>query len=275
MEVLLAYDHPRWEEKELARGIREAGARVAMLNVARQPLSGRPECVLVRPVSMYRAYYTSLYYTSMGSPTVNGPEVIRAAGDKVETLLLLSRKGVPVPKSMFALTGEAALVAGESMGYPLVDKPPIGSWGRLVSLVRDQGAHRDIVEHRDMIPSPQLQVHIVQEVVEPLGADVRCLYVFGEVPACMIRRAPPGEWRSNVARGAVVEDYASEEAAELAASAGDAVGGGVVSVDILPGRGGMVVNEVNGVPEFRGLTRASGLDIPGIIARAVVSECRR
>ncbi|MEB3861681.1 MAG: RimK family alpha-L-glutamate ligase [Desulfurococcales archaeon] len=275
MEVLLAYDHPRWEEKELARGLREAGARVSMLNVARQPLSGSPGCVLVRPVSMYRAYYTSLYYSSTGSTTVNRPEVIRAAGDKVETLLLLSGRGIPVPRSMIALTGEAALAAGEAIGYPLVDKPPIGSWGRLVSLVRDPGAHRDIVEHRDMIPSPQLQVHIVQEVVEPVGVDVRCLYVFGEVPACMVRRAPRGEWRSNVARGAGVEPFSGGEAAELAARAGDAVGGGVVSVDILPGSGGMVVNEVNGVPEFRGLARASGLDIPGIIASAIVSWCRR
>lgn len=275
MEVLLAYDHPRWEEKQLTRSLEGLGATVSTLNVARKPLEAGAGCVVVRPVSMYRAYYTSLYFHHRGATTINRPDVIRLAGDKVETLLTLSSRGIPVPRSVVALTGEAALEAGRRLGYPLVDKPPIGSWGRLVSLVKDWEAHRDIVEHRDMLPSPQLQVHLVQEFVEPRGVDVRCLYVFGDVPACMVRRAPQGEWRSNVARGAEVEAYKDPEVVEIAARAGDAVGGGVVSIDILPGGSSPVVNEVNGVPEFRGLTRATGLDIPRIIAGGVLAECRR
>ncbi|MEB3780885.1 MAG: lysine biosynthesis enzyme LysX, partial [Desulfurococcales archaeon] len=66
-----------------------------------------------------------------------------------------------------------------------------------------------------------------------------------------------------------------EEAIELAARAAEAVGGGLVSIDLLESQRGLLVNEVNGVPEFRGLTATIGRGILEGIARGITRACRR
>ncbi len=274
MEAAIAYDHPRWEEKQLAQALKGIGVRVHMVNTTRSPLQASMDCVVVRNIALHRAYYTALHVEYSGGRPINRPSTIRISGDKIETLLLLSSRGIPVPKTLIALTGEAAIQAGRVIGYPLVDKPPTGSWGRLVSLVKDPVHHRDIVEHRDMLQNPQLRVHLVQEYIDAGGADIRCLYAGGEIVACMTRKAHGGEWRSNVARGARVEPYHKAEAMELAYKAAEAVGGDVVSIDILPGSSGFVVNEVNGVPEFRGLASLVGNRVIESVAKAVMNACK-
>ncbi|MEM2757498.1 MAG: lysine biosynthesis enzyme LysX, partial [Sulfolobales archaeon] len=146
-------------------------------------------------------------------------------------------------------------------------------WGRLVSYIRDNIDLRMISEHRDYM-GPIVKTHIMQEVIG-LGKDLRCIVVGDEVLGCMIRKASDDEWRSNVALGGTVENYpVDSEIEELVIRASKAVGTEFAGVDLLVGDG-YYVNEVNGVPEFKGFIRATGTKVHEHLVKYLVGSIKR
>ena len=260
----LIYDHPRVEEKLIAGELRNRGLNVEMVNVNRIPLpiggEGRYDVVVVRTMSLYSGVYSAVAFESQGSLSVNSSYTLMVAGDKILTLGLLASSRVPVVDSLVAVGREAVMKAADMLGYPLVDKPPVGSWGRLVSLVAGRRHHEDIVEHRSAIGA-QFKVHLVQRYMGPGGRDVRCIVIGGSLLGCIDRIAPEGEWRSNVALGADVRPRrVDSELEDIAVRAARMVKGGFVSVDIFESDDGYRVNEVNGIPEFKGFMKATGVN---------------
>ena len=236
--------------------------------------SGLPDVVLNRSVSHTRALYAAIGYTHYGVPTVNRPEVIELAGDKVRSSLRLAEKGIPTPRTVVALSPEAALKAVEEIGYPAVLKPAIGSWGRLMAKVNDAESAEQIVEHKTALGSPVQSIFYVQEFVPKPDRDLRAFVVGDTVVAAMYRRS--ADWRTNAARGATAEPApVGGELGELALRAAEAVGGGVLAVDLMEGRDGLVVHEVNPTPEFKTLAAATGADIAGAIVDYAVQVGRR
>ena len=135
--VELLLDVPRLEEKLIIKALRGAGFELRITNVKYEPLTwDRPaEISLVRTISMLRAAYSASVREASGARTINCSKAILISGDKILTLSALKSSGIDFPESVVALNGEAAERAGELLGYPLIDKPPIGSWGRLVTLI--------------------------------------------------------------------------------------------------------------------------------------------
>ena len=101
---------------------------------------------------------------SWGIPTVNSAAVAATCGDKLVTSAVLQAAGVPQPAVRVAFTPEAALKAIEEMGYPVVLKPVVGSWGRLVSKVNDREAAEAVLEHREVLGNYQQQIYYIQAV---------------------------------------------------------------------------------------------------------------
>lgn len=195
---------------------------------------------------------------------MNASQAIMTCGDKVLTYSALSSRGIPIPKSFLALGRGAAIKAHKAFGGRAVDKPPLGSWGRMVSLVTSVEVADQIARAREMMPS-SVRGHIVQEYVETEGRDVRCLVLGGKLLGCVERIASSG-WRSNVALGSTVRPMRPSSMVEdLSIRAADAVGGEFVAVDLL-GDSEVLVNEVNGIPEFKGFMKATGVDVPRELA---------
>jgi len=274
------YDMPRIEEKRILKALDDAGIKVIPVNVTREPLAleGIEEHIpLIRAVSMFKSLYTAAALEANKLKPINSSYTIMYSGDKVLTYSVLAASNIPIPKTLISINGESTLKAYLQIGFPVVDKPPIGSWGRLVSLIRDIHEANLVIEHRNMMSSPQMKTHIVQEYVNmPENRDIRCFVIGDQCLGCIYRIPQKGEWRSNVALGAQVKSLENpSEACELALKAAKALKGEIVSIDLFEKNDGLVVNEVNGVPEFKGFMKATGIDIAKKIAEYVKSIVKR
>jgi ribosomal protein S6--L-glutamate ligase len=121
---------------------------------------------------------------------------------------------------------------------------------------------------------------VLQEFVsESKGRDVRVLVVGGRVVGAMRRTARKGEFRSNLHRGGEGESIElTDPYARAALAAARAVGLDVAGVDVLEGREGPRIIEVNSSPGFEGMERATGVDVAGLIiahAAGLASLARR
>jgi len=234
----------------------------------------KSDLVLNRSVSHSRSLYALRFFEHYGVPTVNPYDVVALCGDKVLASLRLAEAGVPTPRTVVALTPEAALKALEEVGYPAVLKPPVGSWGRLMAKVDDREEAEQIIEHKAAMGSPNHSIFYVQEYVRKPERDLRVFLVGDEVVAAMYRRST--DWRTNAARGGVAEAMTpTPELSELALKASKAVGGGVLAVDLMEAPEGLVVHEVNPTPEFKALTAATGIDVAGRVVEYVAEAMRR
>jgi glutamate--LysW ligase ArgX len=268
MRVALIVDLVRVEEKLIIKALEDRKVPYDIINVSQDPLPfnralSRYSVAVIRPVSMYRALYSSAVLEGVGVHTINSADAISVCGDKILTYSKLFNAGIPIPESIIAMSPEAAMKAYEQRGYPLIDKPPIGSWGRLVSLIRDDFEGKTIVEHREMMGNSALKIHIVQEYIQYKNRDIRCIVIGNELLGCYARNIPPNEWRANVALGGSPSPLEINEGLKkIATEAAKTVGGEFISIDILehPSRG-YVINELNDVPEFKGFMAATGINV--------------
>jgi [lysine-biosynthesis-protein LysW]---L-2-aminoadipate ligase len=236
------------------------------------------DAVLERSISYNNGLYACRILNSWDIPTVNTAAVAEACGDKLITTALLAKAGVPQPDSRVAFTPESALETIEAMGYPVVLKPVIGSWGRLLAKVNDRESAEAILEHKATLGSVQHSVFYIQEYIEKPGRDIRAVVIGDKVITAMYRKS--AHWITNTARGGEGElCTVTPELEKICLQASQAVGGGVLAVDVIEhAERGMLVNEVNHTMEFHTVQPLSGIDIADTIVGytvdcAIKKEC--
>jgi [lysine-biosynthesis-protein LysW]--L-2-aminoadipate ligase len=236
------------------------------------PITG-VDVVLERAINHLRAEYTLKVLNDWGVPTINTFEVANVCGDKLLTTAALVKAKVPTPRTRIAFTPESALEAIEELGYPVVLKPAIGSWGRLLSKVNDRDAAEALLEHKVTLGSFHHGAFYIQEYVEKQGRDIRS-FVVGDETICAIYRDSP-HWITNTARGAKASNCpVTPELDTLSRAAAEAVGGGVVAVDLFETPDGLQVNEVNYTMEFRNSIDTTGVNIPAKIVDYTLGVAR-
>jgi [lysine-biosynthesis-protein LysW]--L-2-aminoadipate ligase len=232
------------------------------------------DVILERSINHSRALHTLKYLNDCGVKTVNTYEVASTCGDKLLTTLALIRDGIPTPKVYVAYTPESALQAIETLGYPVVLKPAVGSWGRLLSKVNDRDAAEALLEHKETLGSYHHSTYYIQEYVEKRGRDIRS-FVVGDETICAIYRTSQ-HWITNTARGGIATNCpVTSELNEISVRAAKAVGGGVVAIDVFEMPGGLMVNEVNYTMEFRNSIDTTGVNIPAKVVDYVLEVARR
>jgi [lysine-biosynthesis-protein LysW]--L-2-aminoadipate ligase len=255
-------DYERIDDREIAFDLQDPGAWASY------------GVVLERSLSFSRGLYATQVLNSWGIPTINMAHVAMTCGDKLATSAALSRAGIPQPRVKIAFTPQAAMEAIEAFGYPVVLKPVVGSWGRLLSKINDRDAAEAILEHKETLGSYQHSVFYIQEYITKPGRDIRA-FVIGDETVCAIYRNS-AHWITNTARGGQGEVCpVTAELAGLCQAAARAVGGGVLAIDVLedPQRG-LLVNEVNHTMEFHTTVPTTGVDIPGIIVDYALGVAR-
>lgn len=230
--------------------------------------------VLERSISYNSGLYALRLLNAFGVPTVNTAEVAEICGDKLMTSAALTRDGIPQPHNVIAFTPEAALEAIEALGYPVVLKPVIGSWGRLLAKVNDRDAAEAVLEHKATLGSVQHSIFYIQEYIEKPGRDIRTVVIGDRVLTAMYRKSE--HWITNTARGGKGELCPiTPEIEDLSLRAAKSAGGGVLAIDLVehPERG-LLVNEINHSMEFHTLQPLSGIDIAGEIVEYTVSTAK-
>ncbi|MEM0461513.1 MAG: RimK family alpha-L-glutamate ligase, partial [Candidatus Caldarchaeum sp.] len=134
-----------------------------------------------------------------------------------------------------------------------------------------------VAEHREMLPSSYMKTHIIQEYIDLPNRDIRTIVIGEEVVGAIYRYRSSNDWRTNVALGGEpVQAFLNDELVEISLRAAKAVKGDVVSIDVFETTdGSYLVNEVNGVPEFKGLMKATGVNVPEKIIDYVIASTRR
>jgi [lysine-biosynthesis-protein LysW]--L-2-aminoadipate ligase len=229
------------------------------------------ECdvILERCINHLRALYTVKILNDWDVPTVNSYEVANVCGDKLLTSTALVRHGVPTPRTIIAFTPESAIEAIEEMGYPVVLKPAVGSWGRLLARVNDRDAAEALLEHKVTLGSFHHGAFYIQEYVEKNGRDIRAFVIDGETICAIYRDSP--HWITNTARGGKASNCpVTPELSAISEVAAAAVGGGVVAVDLFETVHGLQVNEVNYTMEFRNSIDTTGVNIPARVVDYVL-----
>jgi [lysine-biosynthesis-protein LysW]--L-2-aminoadipate ligase len=202
---------------------------------------------------------------------VNTSAVAATCGDKLMTSVALREHGVPQPEVRVAFTPESALVAIEEMGYPVVLKPAVGSWGRLLAKVNDRDAAEALLEHKTVLGSYHHSIFYIQRYVEKRGRDIRAFVVGDRCIAAIYRTSP--HWITNTARGGRATGCpVTDELAAIAVAGARAVGGGIVALDIFESPDGLLVNEINYTMEFKNSIAPTGVDIPARIADYVMES---
>lgn len=278
MKVGFLHSLIRKEEKLLLEAFRaKSDVELVMLDDRKLifDLQSRPDVdvVLERCINHSRAMHGLRLLESAGIRCINTSEVARICGDKILSSLALKEAGVPQPELRIAFTEESALNAIEGLGYPAVLKPAVGSWGRLLSKVNDREAAESILEHKAILGSYHHSIFYIQKYVEKKGRDIRSFVVGDECIAAIYRTSE--HWITNTAQGAVATGCpVDDELAEISLRAANAVGGGVVAVDLFETPEGLQVNEVNYTMEFRNSIDTTGVDIPARIVDYVVESSK-
>ncbi len=198
-----------------------------------------------------------------GIRTLNRAGALLAAHDKLLTARLLLRAGLPHPRTRLLSPGGPL----PELRLPVVVKPRFGSWGQDVVRCMDAAALRRHVRELELRPWYRAHGALVQELIPPQGSDLRIIVAGGSVVGAIERVAARGEWRTNVALGALRRSVEPPSfACMLAVEAAAAAGGDLIGVDLLPdGEGGWVVLELNGAVEW---TREYSLDRDPFVAAA-------
>ena len=191
--------------------------------------------------------------------------------DKLRSLQTLSRHHIGIPQTTFVRDRKDVLPAIERVGgAPVVIKLIEGTQGIGVLLADTVKAAEAIIE---LLQSQKQNVLIQKFVAESKGRDIRAFVVGDRVVAAMRRVAQGQEFRSNVHRGGVAEAVElSDEYKETAVRAAQILGLQIAGVDMLEGRDGPQIMEVNSSPGLEGIETCTELDIAGAVVEYIAAK---
>ncbi|MCV0409321.1 lysine biosynthesis protein LysX [Nitrosopumilus sp.] len=283
-KVCIVFDRLRAEEKMLQKEASDLGHDAVMLDAKITQINTDSkkedydfgDVVLERCVSYFRGLHFTASLEFLDVPVLNKFEVANICGNKMFMTLLLKKNNVPTPRTYFSFSSQSAAENLEKVGFPLVIKPVIGSWGRGVMPLKDKDTMEAVFEIRDITDSPHDRIYYLQELIKRPPRDIRVITV-GDQPIAAMYRKSSGGFKTNIALGADPElCEISKEMEDMAVKASKAMGGGILGIDMMEDdQKGLVVHEVNNTVEFKGLARVSKRNIPKEIVEFALNYVRK
>ncbi|NVM53403.1 MAG: RimK family alpha-L-glutamate ligase [Candidatus Helarchaeota archaeon] len=293
MEFSMVCNRLSWEEKSIVEAAKNKNIKVDIIlnttyfvDLEKDNVSN--DIVLQRSLSYVRGLYITAILENFGHTVINSYKTSEICGNKLLTTIKLLKAGIPTPKTYCAFTKDSALQALEELDYPVVIKPVIGSWGRLIALLKDQDFAKAILEEREIMGNIFQKVYYLQKYVEKpprnrdqyvrgdkVPRDIRVFLIGDEVVAAMNRHEMQGDWRSTATRGArAISCEITSEMVELANKAAKVVEGEILGIDLIEGEQ-LMVQEINHVSGFHALAHSTGKNIGGRIVDYLIEKMKR
>lgn len=280
VRICIIYDKLRFEEKKIYNDIQQKGFDATLIDgkslifdtESSKSDSRFGDIILQRVISYNRGLHLTYCLEQIGLPVVNSFSVSEICGNKLITSLILKKNNVPTPKTTFAFSTESARECMKKLGFPLVVKPIIGSWGRGVYQIKDQSTADMMLDSRQENDNSFSRIYYFQELIDRPSRDIRCIVIGDQIVASVFRYSSENEWRTNVAVGGRTEMAPlTSELKEIVLKASNAVGGGILGVDLMEDKErGYLVHEVNNTVEFRGASAVCKSDIAGAMTDYLV-----
>jgi ribosomal protein S6--L-glutamate ligase len=289
MKLAILSCAPRaYSTRRLREAAEHRGHRVKVLNTLKFSIDldrGNPDlyfrqkqlseydAVLPRIGASITYYGTAVVrqFQEMNVYCANTSHGILNSRDKLRSLQILSRHHIGIPRTTFVKDKRDVLPAIERVGgAPVVIKLIEGTQGIGVLLADTVKQAESIIE---LLQSQKQNVLIQKFVAESKGKDIRAFVVGDRVVAAMRRVAQGQEFRSNVHRGGKAEAVDLDPAyLETAVRCTQIMGLNVAGVDMLEGKDGPQVMEVNSSPGLEGIETCTGLDIAGSVIDYIAAQ---
>ncbi|MFQ6025486.1 MAG: lysine biosynthesis protein LysX [Nitrosopumilaceae archaeon] len=283
-KICIVFDRLRSEEKMLEKEALELGHDASMVDAkitkihtdSKKTDFDFGDIVLERCISYFRGLHFTACLEFLDVPVINTFEVASKCGNKLMTSLLLKKHGVRTPKTYLSFSSEGALETLDKVGYPLVLKPVVGSWGRSVIPIKDKDTADAIIEMRELSDGIHDRIYYLQELVKRPPRDIRTIMVGDEAVAAMYRTSS-GSFKTNIAAGADPQlCEITKEMEDICAKASKSVGGGILGIDLMEDeKRGLVVHEINNTVEFKGLAKVAKKNIPKEMINFVIASIRK
>lgn len=269
--LILLYDNIRWEEKAIYESARKRGIDITNVDCKDLILeldgpSYSNKIIIQRCVSYFKSLHSTAALEGLGASVINPLNTSIVCGNKLFTHMKLKNAGIKTPKVITTFSYEAALSALDIFGYPTIIKPTIGSWGRLIALLKDKDAAKAVIEDRQHM-FPLYQIYYFEEFVDRPPRDIRAIVIGDTVVAAIYRYSENSEWKTNMALGGRAESCPiTKELEDICIKSTQAVDGKIVGVDLMESsRDGLLVHEVNNTTEFKNTVRVTGIPIQDLI----------
>ncbi|MER7754707.1 RimK family alpha-L-glutamate ligase [Kitasatospora sp. NPDC097643] len=274
--VAIVADRISWEERQLIQAAPALGLHVDWINDESLCLGdpGAPavqsyDALLVRSRSYTRGGLVATLAESAGIPVLNTARAINACENKAVLRTVLRDAGVPVPDFRLVLSRKDFEKALEELGVPVVLKPIFGGMGKRVTLIRDTDTAQSVYDYVEDLGHAFEQACLVEPFLAG-GSSVRCLVAGHDIVAAAEFTSAGTDWRSNAALGNRSSAIAHDpEVVKIVDAVVNELGAGIYGVDLFRTDDGLVVNEVNHAPAFKGVASTTGADIPTAIASYV------
>jgi RimK family alpha-L-glutamate ligase len=247
-------------DRDIRKGIKYKGEDVEI-----------PQLVLVRLGAGILPFQLAIlrHFEQAGVIVINGSVPIETAKNKMMTSQLLSRAGIPIPKTMMVRFPIQEKLIAENIGYPCVVKVVTGSYGAGVYLCEKKKDYKKLVEFIESLGNKKTL--LVQEYLgDRPGEDLRVLVIGAKVVGAMKRSAPEGDFRANITAGGTGEAHeVTPEIDYIARETARALGLTIAGIDLLFDKRGFRVCEANSNPGFNGFEKYCGIDVADLITEYI------
>jgi len=272
--IALFHSTIRADEKLIIQAAKKRKIKIKLVDIRKEIFNPDTykvdfELALERSVSTVKGNYAVKFLESLSIPVVNSIALSAICEDKFLTSLTLKQAGISTPDFAMVFDIEGAKQAVEQLGgFPVIVKSPLGSWGRLLAKVNDYDALEALIEHKQVLGSPYQKAFYFQEYVKKPGRDIRAFVMGGETICAIYRDSP--HWITNTARGGKASNCpVDKDLSEICQQASEAIGRGILAMDVLETPDGLKINEINHTIEFKNSEKPTGVSI----SEAVIDYC--
>jgi [lysine-biosynthesis-protein LysW]--L-2-aminoadipate ligase len=279
----LLFDNIRWEEKSLIETAKRNDVDLKAIDCKNLILyldcknnEFDNSIILQRCVSYFKSVHSTAALEGLGARMINSLYTSTMCGNKLFSHVALQKEGVATPNAFCSFSSTSAIEGINRLGYPVVIKPTIGSWGRLIGLLNDEDAVKTVLEDREHM-FPLYHINYFEEFVKRPPRDIRAIVVGDRVVAAIYRYSGNNEWKTNMALGGRAEVCPiTKDLEDICLRSTKIFKGDIVGVDLMESNDhGLLVHEVNNTTEFKNTVKVTGIDISSIIIDYMVKILKK